>query len=194
MHDDTARTDAPSVFPLELASERLRLREFEPTDLQDVQRYTGDAQAVDHVAFGPNQLVETETYLHRAIAAARVVPRRSYEVAITHDRTSELIGSIRLGLTSDLNRDASLGYFLRRDLWGRGLATEAAKLLVSFGFERLELHRIWATCSTENAASARLLEKLGVRREGHLREDVRVRGRWRDSYVYAVLEREWHQH
>lgn len=64
-------------------------------------------------------------------------------------------------------------------------------LLVGFGFEQLGLHRIWATCSTENAGSARVLEKLGMRPEAHFKEDVNIRGRWRDSYLYAVLANDW---
>ena len=55
----------------------------------------------------------------------------------------------------------------------------------------LSLHRIWATCDVDNRASARILEKVGMRREGHLRHSVRRKGEWRDSYLYAILEPEW---
>lgn len=181
----------PSHFPLELSSGRAKLREFERSDLEAVQRYAGDPVAVEHVAFGPNELTDTEAYLERAMASARATPRRTYEVAITDLGSGELIGSIRLGIRSELRLDASLGYFLRRDLWGRGLVTEAATLLVGFGFKELGLHRTWATCSTANVGSARVVEKLGMRREAHLRADVNIRGRWRDSYLYAVLANEW---
>ena len=62
---------------------------------------------------------------------------------------------------------------------------------MGLGFGTLELHRIFATCDVRNVASARVLEKVGMRREGHLREDSCMRGQWRDSYVYGILEHEW---
>ena len=68
---------------------------------------------------------------------------------------------------------------------------QAARGLLAFGFETLGLHRIAATCDTGNVGSARVLEKIGMRREALFREDSLLRGRWRDSFLYAVLEHEW---
>ena len=89
------------------------------------------------------------------------------------------------------NRGAWIGYCFNRRYWGRGYATEAARAVVDFGFASLGLHRIFATCAPENTASARVLEKLGMRREGHMARHKWVRGRGRDSCLYAVLEDEW---
>jgi len=80
-----------------------------------------------------------------------------------------------------------MGYAYHRDTWGHGYATEAARRIVRFGFENIGLHRICAYCDARNAASARVLEKAGMRREGHLREATRMRDGWGDEYVYAVL-------
>ncbi len=87
--------------------------------------------------------------------------------------------------------EAFIGYVLRRDAWGHGYATEAARTLLAFGFERLELRRIFADCHPANAASWQVMEKLGMRREGHFREEKLVKGEWWDRYVYAMLAREW---
>ena len=73
----------------------------------------------------------------------------------------------------------------------RGWATEAAGLLLRFGFNDLRLHRIAATCDPRNVASARVLEKIGMLYEGRLREALLIRDGWRDSSVYAILDREW---
>jgi len=81
-----------------------------------------------------------------------------------------------------------LGYCYDRAAWGRGYATEAASEILDFGFDVLLLHRVWAGCDPENVASARVLEKLGMRLEGHLRESERIRGAYRDTLVYAVIE------
>ena len=69
--------------------------------------------------------------------------------------------------------------------------TEATRALVDFGFGRLALHRAWAACDVDNHASARVLEKLGMRREGHLRQSRRRQGEWRDCYLDALLEPDW---
>ena len=84
-----------------------------------------------------------------------------------------------------------MGYVFRRDAWGNGYATEAAKALAASGFGQLGMHRIYAHCDVDNVASARVLEKAGMQREGLLRQHMLIRGRWRDSYLYAALEDEW---
>ena len=86
---------------------------------------------------------------------------------------------------------AGLGYCYRPDAWGRGYATEAAGTLVRFGFDVLMLHRIWAGCDPGNEASIRVLEKAGMTMEGRHRENVRIRGEFRDTLVYGLLGREW---
>ena len=75
--------------------------------------------------------------------------------------------------------------------WGRGYTTEAARAMIDFGFRELGLHRIWADCDPRNVASWRVLEKLGLRREAHLRQNARIKGEWVDSLLYAILDREW---
>ncbi len=87
--------------------------------------------------------------------------------------------------------EAEAWYALDVPYWGQGCATAAAHLLLQMGFEQYALHRIWATCMPENPASARVLEKNGFRREGYLREALKIQGDWRDVYLYAILRREW---
>ena len=82
------------------------------------------------------------------------------------------------------------GWLLARSHWGRGYATEATRALLAFGFGELKLHRIYATCDPKNRASARVLEKAGMRYEGHLRDHLIQRGAWRDSLLYAALEQD----
>ncbi len=84
---------------------------------------------------------------------------------------------------------------LHRDHHGQGYATEAARALLGYGFEELDLHRIIATCQPENPASYRVMEKLGMRREGHFRQCIdRGQGVWWDEYFYALLKDEWVNH
>ena len=88
-------------------------------------------------------------------------------------------------------RSASLGYCLAEAAWGRGYATEAARALLQWAFDTLDLNRVQAETDTRNAASARVLEKLGFVREGTLREDCVVNGEVSDSWVYGLLRRQW---
>ena len=138
--------------------------------------------------WGPNSEEETREFLARARSFAEESPRCTFELAITEAATGELVGGIGLHGSGS---QAMLGYCLARSAWGRGYATEAASLLVSHGFEALGLHRIWARCDAENGTSLRVLEKLGMRREGLARHDCRIRGEWRNTYLYAVLIDEW---
>jgi [ribosomal protein S5]-alanine N-acetyltransferase len=88
-------------------------------------------------------------------------------------------------------RSASLGYCLGETAWGHGYATEAARALLKWAFDTLDLNRVQAEADTRNVASARVLEKLGFVREGTLREDCIVEGVVSDSWVYGLLRREW---
>jgi ribosomal-protein-alanine N-acetyltransferase len=79
---------------------------------------------------------------------------------------------------------------LTRRYWGQGYATETGKALLTFGFDGLGLHRIFATCDPANVPSAHVLEKIGMQREGRIREHKWAKRRWRDSLLYAILDYE----
>ena len=88
------------------------------------------------------------------------------------------------------HRQAELWFCLAHAAWGRGYATEAVTALVDHGFGALALHRIFGDCDPRNEASAGVMRKLGMRFEGHLRENYFLKGEWCDSHLYAVLASE----
>ena len=88
-------------------------------------------------------------------------------------------------------RSALLGYCLDEPAWGQGFATEAAGALLQWAFNTLDLNRVQSEADTRNAASGRVLEKLGFSHEGTLRENCIVAGEVSDSWVYGLLRREW---
>jgi RimJ/RimL family protein N-acetyltransferase len=118
-------------------------------------------------------------------------PRESIPLAIENKREKCLIGGTGFASIDPDTESAAFGYVLNRAYWGRGFATEASRALLEFGFRSLALHRIVARCDVRNHASMRVLEKLGMRREGHFRKDAKKAGAWRDTYLYAILEEEW---
>ena len=118
-------------------------------------------------------------------------PRRRFQFAITFPGSGRLIGNCGLRRKPENDREADIGYELAPEYWNQGYATEAAKAMVRFGFRELGLHRISSWCIADNVASARVLEKAGLRLEGRLRENDYFKNRWWDTLLYGLLEDEW---
>ena len=173
-----------------LESPRLRLRELTDADFEAVHEYASDPEVVRFMNWGPNTKQDTRDFLERAQSAALVEPRLKHDFAVVGKESGRLLGAIGLYVAPE-EFQAMLGYCYSAAAWGQGYATEAAETVVRFGFDVLMLNRIWAGCDPDNAGSIRVLEKAGMTLEGRLREDVRIRGEFRDSLVYGVLEREW---
>ena len=95
---------------------------------------------------------------------------------------------------SEPYRSAAMGYVLDEAAWGNGYSTEAAHAVLQWAFDTLDLNRVQAETDTRNAASARVLEKLGFLREGTLREDCVVNGEVSDSWVFGLIRRDWREH
>jgi RimJ/RimL family protein N-acetyltransferase len=112
-----------------------------------------------------------------------------FELAIERKEDGKVIGL--LGLIRQDHRQGEMGWALGVEYRGQGYATEAARALMDYGFNSLGLHRIHADTSTDNVASWRMMERLGMRREGLLRGAVYEEGRWVDRYVYGMLAEEW---
>jgi len=174
-----------------LHTRRLTLRDFREADWQAVHRYAVDPEVVRYMAWGPNTEAETQEFVRRTLEHQAAEPRRHFGLAVTLNPDGRLIGACNITAAGTDDRGGYIGYVLRRDHWRQGYATEAARALLGFGFGSLGLHRIIATCDTDNGASARVMEKAGMRREGRLLEHKWIKGRWRDSFLYAILDREW---
>jgi len=89
------------------------------------------------------------------------------------------------------SEQGEIWYLVRPDHWGRGIAQLAAGELLRIGFSELNLHRMFATCLPENPASSRVLEKIGMRKEGYQLKNLKIHGVWHDSNLYAILRAEW---
>jgi RimJ/RimL family protein N-acetyltransferase len=168
---------------VELTTERLVLRDYRAGDLHAVQVYASDPEVCRYVEWGPNDLDATASFLAHVMGTATEEPRSTYELAITTG--GELVGGVGLRVESPQHRRGNVGWVVRRDAWGKGYATEAAREVIRFAVEDLGLHRVEATCDPSNGASARVMEKAGMTQEGRLRDHMLVRGRWRDSLLYA---------
>jgi RimJ/RimL family protein N-acetyltransferase len=101
------------------------------------------------------------------------------------------VGDVVLELVSEEHRTGEIGYIVHPDHHGHGYATEAGRAVLRVAFEDLRLHRVTGRLDARNVASARVLEKLGMRREALLVENELVKGEWQSELVYAILDRQW---
>jgi [ribosomal protein S5]-alanine N-acetyltransferase len=183
-----------NISELPIRTSRLELRDLVVEDFESIHRYASDPQVTRYLAWGPNTEAETRSFLLRAQAHAVLRPRRDFELGVIDRVSGELIGGCGLHSRREPSREYETGYCLRRDWWGKGVGSETVRALVDFGFRKIGAHRIYAQVSPGNDASARILERLGFRLEGHLRRDEFVRQEWHDTLLYAVLEEEWRSH
>ena len=169
----------------ELRTERLLLRPFRSDDVDDVLGYATDPEWGRYL---PVPDPYTRRSAERFVAGAILADPDTRPIwAIVHE--GRVSGALNLTVRSPGR--AELGYSIARQLWGRGLTTEAAAAVIGYGFESLELVRIFAMADVRNTASWRVMEKLGMQREGMLRRHAVLRGEHVDHVLYAVLADEW---
>ena len=173
-----------------IETRRLLLREITKNDLAAVHEYASDPEVTRYMLWGPNTEEETRLFIQRTIEAQREDPRVNFNLLAVLKVENQVIGGCGLDY-SPATLEGRFGYLLNKKYWKMGYATEIANGLVNFGFETLHLHRIVATCDVENLASAHVIEKTGLVLEGCLRENVKKKDEWRNSYIYAILESEW---
>ena len=175
-----------------LVTERLLLRPFTPDDLDALHAIHSDEGVTRWLYNEPRSLEETRTLLARKTDGASVSAEGDWlGAAAVLRETGELVADIAFLWASESHRQGELGYIVHPLHQGRGYATEAARPILAFAFETLGLHRVVGRLEARNAASARVLEKLGMRREAHLVENEWVKGEWSSELVYAILAREW---
>jgi len=174
-----------------LKTEHLLLREFNPGDFTAVFEYQNDSRYLRYYPWRVRTFSDVKNMVQSFIDQQHERPRTKFQLAIILKSKDRLIGNcgIRKGLLED--KEADIGYEISPTHWGLGYATEATRAILAFGFMELKLHRISATTFVENTASVSVLQKLGMRKEGRLRENRWMKGRWWDTLVYSILENEY---
>jgi len=174
-------SDLPS-----LTTERLLLRRLAEADLDDLFAYTSDPEVARYIRRPlHHSRAETQEYLNTFLDAYR-----RGEIApwgVEHKRDGKVIGTCGFVYWSVEHARSEVYYALSRNYWGQGYMPEAVRSVMGFGFHTMQLNRIDGTCWVENTASARVLEKVGMRFEGTLRQFVYVKGAFRDIRWYSIL-------
>ncbi|MDE2869278.1 MAG: GNAT family protein [Chloroflexota bacterium] len=172
--------------PVVLRTARLLLRPFEFTDVDDVCAYASDPEVARFRPLpDPYTREDALGFVNRQI---RTNWSRDAEFAIVYG--PRVIGGLSLHVNSE-HETGELGYLLGRRWWGHGLATEAARAVVDWGFRRFGLHKVYARAHVDNKGSWRVMERLGMTREGVLRGHWKMRDEHVDLVYYAVFRDEW---
>lgn len=184
--------DVQAIRPLQrptLRTTRLILRPMEPADALEVQRLAGDRAVAEMTMRIPHPYPDgvAEQWIAGQADAWRRTQSLDLGIVLID---GQLIGAIGLMGLSPEHLHAELGYWVGRPWWGQGYCTEAARALLRWAFETLGLHRVHAQHFRRNPASGRVMQKLGMRREGTLREHVRKWGVFEDLEVYGLLRGE----
>jgi len=176
-----------------LETERLILRPFEEADFEAVHAYASVAENIQYMPWGPNDESQTKAFIMRSIAQSKENPCKEYQYAVVLKSGKKLIGGCSFTVSG--NAEAEIGWILHRDYWKQGYGTEMGKCLVEFGFNKLGLHRIIAHCDAENYGSYRVMERIGMRREGCFLEARPASKfsdkKYGDEYSYAIQKDEW---
>ena len=175
-----------NVEPI-LRTDRLVLRPYREEDAEVIfELYATDTEVTRYLTWCPHQnLEETREFVRACIAAWPAGRDRTWAITLEDDT---LVGSIALRING---HKADFGYVIGRPYWGRGYAGEALRAVVDHGLGRSGVFRVWGTCDVDNRASLRVMEKVGLQREGLLRAWVRHPGQGelpRDSWCYAMVK------
>ncbi|GAB2565131.1 GNAT family N-acetyltransferase [Gracilibacillus alcaliphilus] len=172
-----------------LESERLILRKMERTDLQDIHNYASDLKLSKYLTWETHRtLADTESFIEHILTQYKHTDKGPW--VIVWKENTRVIGTINLG-RNQKHYSAELAFAISRNYWRKGIGTEAVQQLLLFGFEKLELERIYARCHPENIASYKLMEKSGMTYEGTLRKSMRRKGKQEDVKVYSILKDEF---
>jgi RimJ/RimL family protein N-acetyltransferase len=182
----------PDKHFTELPAERIALRRFTLADLTTFVTYRSDPDVARYQAWeAPYPLADGESMISSLLEAHPDTAGEWFQYAMVLRSTNELIGDCASETNEQDPRLAEIGFTVRPEYQGRGYATEGARTLLSYLFLERAKHRVTARCDPRNAPSARVLERLGMHREGHLRESVWAKGEWADELCFAILDREW---
>ncbi|MBQ8322007.1 MAG: GNAT family N-acetyltransferase [Clostridia bacterium] len=176
------------IDPPILITERLKLRKFGKSDLFDVYKYARSPSVTKYLLWSPHPSIDhTKKYL--SFIEKKYLRGEFYDWGIEYK--GEMIGTVGFTRLNCEDNEGEVGFVLREDKWGMGLASEAAEAVIRFGFEVLGLHRIEARCMEENEQSASVLIKCKMKYEGTLREAVFTKGLYVNVKVFSIIDKEY---
>ncbi len=176
--------------PPTLHASRVLLRAFEESDAEAIYSLQSNSRVLRYWDSPPwTERSRADAFL--AGCKAMEQEGTGARFVIQGKESNAFLGWCSMFRWNPVYRSLGIGYCLDERAWGQGLATEAVRTMLEWAYATLDLNRVEAELDTRNAASARVLEKLGFAREGHKREDCIVLGEVSDTWIYSILRREW---
>ncbi|CAN5396415.1 GNAT family protein [soil metagenome] len=177
---------------LPIETERLTLRHSVDADLDATFAFQGDDEITRFVSYNTRTRDKVREVLEQR-KSFRAIENDGDQMVLTvvERETGSVIGDMHFWVTSFEHKQAEFGYIFHLDFSGKGYATEASRAVLDTLFNVYEMRRVIAKCDVRNAASYRLMERVGMRREAHFVENAWFKGEWSSSYIYAILVDEW---
>ncbi|MBD8038567.1 GNAT family N-acetyltransferase [Solibacillus sp. A46] len=171
----------------ELKSERLFLRPISLEDAEDMYEYMADEETVKFLFEPHKELTQTKKMIDNYFLKE---PLGKY--ALVLKESNKMIGAIEFRV-HEWNKSGELGFTMNRNFWGKGYMNEAGNLILNLAFNTLGLERVFSESDTRNAASSKLMSRLGMTHEGTMRKNHMIRGTLVDSVYYSILKEEYQQ-
>jgi RimJ/RimL family protein N-acetyltransferase len=177
---------------LPIITDRLELRHFEKSDLDDVIEYYSLPEVQRYLDWKARDRVEVKAALDAMSNQRRLNrPGDTFTLAVARRSDGALIGQVSLRWTDATAAQGELRFVFNPLYRRQGYATEAVKAALDIGFDQFGFHRVFARCGADNQRSARLMKQIGMRLEAHYREHALFQGDWDEELHFAVLDREW---
>jgi ribosomal-protein-alanine N-acetyltransferase len=178
---------------MKLQTDRLNFRQVSTDDINNIHELHSLLETDRFNTLGiPKTIKQTEGIINEWLVGQNAKPPTSYIFCLDLVDTNQFIGLIALNIGNPNYKTAEVWYKIHLNHWRQGYATEALTKLLDFSFNELKLHRIEAGCAVENIASGKVLEKVGMTKEGMKRKKLPIRGEWKDNYFYAILDEDFY--
>jgi len=195
LHGDEFVDEVPVIDPddIYLKTERLIIRPLSEQDSEVIYKNVKEYEIAKWTINIPHPypkdgaikfIKQTKEFMKKGMA---------YELAIQIESTKEMVGVMSLLKVDRRHKNAELGYWVAKKHWNKGIATEAASRVMEFGFQMLNLERIFAKCFHNNEASRRVMEKIGMKYEGKFRHEVFKEDRYIDLIYFAIIKEDWEE-
>lgn len=186
------RDEITRIFrePPVLSAERIFLRKMRKTDSYDMFEYSKRQDVTKYLLWEPHR-DESYTYKYLTYVQSRYRSGDFFDWSVIYRENNKMIGTCGFTRINTDSNSAEIGYVLNPDYWGRGIAAEAVRRVMRFGFDELSLHRIEAKYMIDNIQSRRVMEKVGMTYEGVNRDSMFVRGNYVSVGVCAILSSEF---
>jgi ribosomal-protein-alanine N-acetyltransferase len=181
--------------PPVLTTDRLILRALKESDAEAIFRYSSNPNVARYTLWEPHRSVEDGKQFVHEYAFKKYADNNPEPFGITlKSNPDEVIGTMGCWWNPKNHLCMEMGYALSENFWNQGIATEAAKVVRDYCFENYDVNRIQAHHQSENTASGRIMQKIGMKLEGTHRQRIFAKGRFWDMVVYAILRDDWEKH